>query len=225
MNRILTIIVLSSLLAISVSAQDTSKVKTRNHELTVGITPLVQNLLRVGSIYNSGFEPELGFMYKYHFNKFAIRAGFNGNYDISETSAEIDKQDSESLDKGFGVNLGLELDNMIYKKWYVFYGIDLRYRYNRMKSKTIYNDPASYTEKTVYESKQRDKGAEAFLGIRFHFNNRFSLSTQMSMQFWLQNTISSRISYPDYGSNYKTKGSGTDFSILYPLFVDFSVRF
>lgn len=125
-------------------AQDSIKIKKRfRQEIGLDIANTIFLVRKNENIYLLN--------YKYHFNKHAIRAGLNLNY-------ETNYDGQQSIDS----RIGFEWKSTI-KKWQVFYGVDLGYSY------TKYNFQKNLIRQYIFAP---------LIGFRYFISPRFSISTE-----------------------------------------------
>lgn len=96
--------------------------------------------------------------YRYNINsKTALRAGLN--FDISNGESEGTYPD---------VKLGIQRD-IRSKSWVLYYGLDLSY---------------SYFKSNAVTTTTTRLGASPLLGVQYFFNNRISISTEASLNYY-----------------------------------------
>lgn len=93
--------------------------------------------------------------FKYRFNRYSLRSGFNLNYDSGN---------NHGLDAD--IKIGIEFPNKLSEKWQYYYGADL------VGSFTTYNSSETTISRFV---------AVSFLGFEVFFSSQFSLGYEPSL--------------------------------------------
>ncbi|MBW8049237.1 MAG: hypothetical protein FVQ77_02625 [Cytophagales bacterium] len=146
---------------------------------------------------------------KYFKNNKAIRFGLRmrtGNFDLTSSS-----NNSSRLNKSFSydIRLGIEWYKNIFKKIIFYYGIDLSSNY-RYSYTTNYNNNDSLRSTRGFQT--ISAGIAPVIGLRYVFNTRISLSTEILPTFSFYYRLEENAySSPNYNSSSITKTSGINF--------------
>lgn len=172
---------------------------------------------------------KFGMGYKFHFRESAIRSYFDIGYDNSDFSDESEssssaktKTEGSSMVSSYTARLGYELHKNV-KSTQFFFGLDAFTQASdyewQYESKTTYIDGNQRT--TSYENKRKYTafGGSPILGIKYHFNEQVSISTETRFNFTSYNDKSSYnrettdLFYPFNSSESEGASKGDGFKI------------
>lgn len=183
-----------------VQAQDSTKVKTNFHEIGIDAGPLVSRML--GASYNSYFKDDYLFLYRYHRENWALRAGVGGHINNDDfTLNDSIKGSSKLMQLSF--RLGVERHLHLTNTFGAYYGLDLLATY--VESESI--DKRTSGGTNTRATKENGYGGSIFLGFRYQINQRISISTEYSYKVMAISGFNKRLftAYPEYQSLVELK--------------------
>ncbi len=207
-----------SMAALLATAQNQAIESANHHEIGVDAAPLLQQFFNFGNarFYGNGYS----LMYRYHFNKVAIRAGVGG---YARSSEDVTNDTIREINEWTRVDfrVGIERKVDFKMRWQFFYGIDFRSAFYTSTRRSEYNI-ANY-----YEDNGRVDyyGFSPLLGFRFKINDRISLTTESSFSFMYHKSRTERLDSraPQYDRITTSKGYDTEF--VPPVYLFFTFNF
>ncbi len=203
----------------SLKAQDSTIIQSdRHHEVGVDLSPLIKGLVAGAGFSNSGYEFSL--MYRYHYDRWAIRGGLGGAVIIDESIINdtiTDKRDNSH----FRVRLGIERKVNFERRWQIFYGTDLYYSYLISQDETTFGNSRSsrlYGITDYY-------GISPLVGFRFKLNKLISLTTETSFLIYYYKSDYDRVFTPDINQNELSSFEGWQSRFTPPTMLVLTLNF
>ena len=175
-----TLLLLLTFINFQLKAQKDTLLFSKKHEINIGFF----NAFNLQS-YNS-----MGIGYKYHTAKGAYRIA--SSYNRSYSTIYNSPQNSIYLFKSKTNNLIIEPRigfewHEYFKKLLFYYGADLKVKLAKYESDYEYNNGNDVIEDYLEFSKRIDRTSSAsispFIGLKYQFNRRFSISTETALNF------------------------------------------
>lgn len=207
MKSLITLVLLFFAISPAV-AQNTPITSTNNHEVGIDISPFLQRFVSGNSSSGSNTIP-FYLMYRYHFDRWAIRAGIGGSFRNNESIVN-DTMDSKSENSIFNFRLGVEGKIDIYRRWQFFYGVDL-YTYTSKSLNQYYFSVDNFNKNL---NSEKGWGAAPLMGLRFKISDRISVTTETSLIIYYFKGKSEDIRMPSsiYDRTTETEGWKSNFT-------------
>lgn len=228
MKKALLILSLSFFI-LRISAQDTTKQELNDpnlskNELSIEATAFIKQFVNLYGTTGQNLSPYL-FMYRRHFNEYALRVGIGGNFRNSEVKAD-DQFIGNSSYYTLVLKLGLEKKKDIGQRWQYYLALDLWSNiYNYMGTNDYTINANSIADRTDFFKIDNKFGIAPTLGIRFKFNDQISISTETNLQIYYFESVSLQNSAPSSPYDYNNSSKGFETSYTAPLSLYFNFRF
>lgn len=219
MKRIIVLIVVCCSFSPLWSQDSTASAPVFRHELGLDATPFLTQFLSLtpgGFAYNPYFA-----RYRFHLEKWALRAAVGGNVrtqeDLTNDTITVDYQQT-----AFQLYVGIERKTQLSRRWQCFFGLDLYWSRLNDKSDRFHLK----IKESTHQSRQEDNfGVSPFLGFRFSFTERLSLTTSANLQIYYRTISGQSLFTPDTSRNNVYESSGWQSRFNSPLSVFFNFRF
>jgi hypothetical protein len=185
--------------SISAFAQKEFPVEETKNEINIGT---------FNAFYLSSYN-DLGIGFKRHNKSGAFRIGLN--FSINNSNSLDSKSNLNSgilfynnTDLLFSPRIGYEFHED-YNKMQLFYGLDLKTVYRKYFREMIYQASGN-DELSGY--KEKSFGLNPFIGVKYRFNKRFSLSTETNIYILYSKTLNySKSAVNNSEENFRQIGS------------------
>ncbi len=211
--KYITLLIILIWTGFRISAQDS--LPPKKHELAFDIVPLLNNTIFRSPGYH--YNP-YQLLYRYHFDKWSLRARVGAYIDHGETIKDSIKDYSEVTQ--LEGSLGIERKVNLYKQFQIFYGLDFFTRYAEYKTRTEQTRVAWDSRFT----KSNDYGVAPFLGFRYKLNNRLSITTETNWRLFYTHYLGERRYFPDnqYGTKVTSKEWNTEYTPPTSIYITFN---